>query len=217
MWICFILLGCGLANAEVSEGKVSYGKPALIGTAELAEFGALPDDRKKLITGALAVARDSPWLPYLFGGSDPKDGGFDCSGAMYFVMRKAGLEPPRTSAGQYLWLKEHSRMNDFPTAGTALDDPSLRNLQPGDLLFWSGTYVPVDDRKVNVTHVALFLGHEKEGGRAVMINATDCRSYRGTKANGYGVYDFKLPSKGSLTVFLGFGTPPGIANSSKTQ
>jgi cell wall-associated NlpC family hydrolase len=190
--------------------KQQYGRPAIIGIEKLKEFETLPADRKKLIEGAIAVARDSPWLPYQFGGTEPKDGGFDCSGAMYFVMRKAGLEPPRSSAEQYLWVKDSGRLNEISNEVKSLDHPALKDLQPGDLLFWGGTYAPVDGRKVNITHIALFLGHEKDG-RAVMINATDGRSYRGTKANGYGVYDFQLPREGARAVFMGYGTPPGIA------
>ena len=195
---------------EPVKTKEAYGRPALIETSKLAEFDSLPEDRKKLIEGALAVARDSPWLPYLFSGSDPKEGGFDCSGAMYFVMRKAGLEPPRSSAEQFFWLKEKERLIEVPADAMDLGHPVMKKLQPGDLLFWGGTYAPLDGRKVNITHVALFLGHEKSDGRAVMINATNGRSYRGTKANGYGVYDFQLPREGGKSVFMGYGTPPGI-------
>lgn len=191
-------------------GKSPHGKPALIATADLTDFDALPSDRKKLIEGAIAVAKDSLWLPYKFGGSSPADGGFDCSGAMYFVMNKAGLKPPRTSADQYLWLKENNRLHET-TGVHAIDHPSLAALRPGDLLFWSGTYAPSDGRAVNITHVAIYLGKEKKGNRPVMINATDGRSYRGTQANGYGVYDFYLPKEGSRSTFVGFGTPPGIA------
>jgi cell wall-associated NlpC family hydrolase len=84
-------------------------------------------------------------------------------------------------------------------------------LKPGDLLFWSGTYEPTDGRKANITHVAIYLGREGKDKRPVMINATDGRSYRGKQANGYGVYDFYLPKEGSKSIFVGFGTPPGIA------
>lgn len=195
---------------ETPKEKPAYGRPALIATSQLAEFDTLPDDRKKLIEGAIAVERDSPWLPYCFGGSDPKDGGFDCSGAMYFVMQKAGLEPPRSSAEQFLWLKESDRLTEVTPDVKTLDHPLMKNLRPGDLLFWGGTYAPADGRKVNITHVALFLGHEKKDHRTVMINATDGRSYRGNKANGYGVYDFQLPREGSRAIFMGYGTPPGI-------
>ncbi len=195
---------------EKAKAKAAHGRPALIETSQLVEFETLPKDRRRLIEGAIAVARDSPWLPYLFGGSEPKDGGFDCSGAMYFVMRKAGLEPPRTSAEQFLWLNAHGRLTGISPSVRSLEDPEMNDLLPGDLLFWGGTYVPADGRKVSITHVALFLGHEKNDHRAVMINATDGRSYRGVKANGYGVYDFQLPRDGSRAVFMGYGTPPGI-------
>lgn len=192
-------------------GKSEHGRPALIATSDLIDFEKLPEDRRKLIEGAVTVARDSPWLPYKFGGSSPADGGFDCSGAMYFVMNKAGLKPPRTSADQYLWVKEGGNLHEVTTAVSKLEDPLLAELRPGDLLFWEGTYEPTDGRKVNITHVAIYLGREKKDKRHVMINATDGRSYRGKQANGYGVYDFYLPKEGGKSKFAGFGTPPGIA------
>ena len=57
----------------------------------------------------------------------------------------------------------------------------------------------------------MYLGEEAKDRRPVMINSTDGRSYRGIKANGYGVYDFRLPAEGAKIAFLGYGTPPGIA------
>ncbi len=192
--------------------KVSgLGRPALINTHQLADFETLPADRKRLLELAITVAKDSPWLPYLFGGSSPADGGFDCSGAMHFVLTKAGLSPPRTSAEQYLWLQRQQRITETPPNLTDPNDPIMQKLRPGDLLFWGNTYMPTDGRTVKVTHVAIYLGKEKSDGLAVMINATDGRAYRGKKANGYGVYDFRLPKPGSKAIFMGYGTPPGIA------
>ena len=195
--------------------KPPAGPPAKIESSELQEFATLPEERKKLIEIALTTALASEWLPYKFGGSEPGDGGFDCSGAMYYVLRKAGLKPPRTSAEQYLWLKENSRLHEIPANTKDLTDASLKLLQPGDLLFWGGTYTPTDGRTVNITHIALFLGHEKKDGLAVMINATDGRTYRGKRGNGFGVYDFHLPRDNSRSVFMGYGTPPGVAEMAK--
>jgi hypothetical protein len=84
-------------------------RPARTRSGDLAGFASLPDARRQLVGIALAVAWESPWLPYLAGGADPEDGGFDCSGAMYFVMRKAGLEPPRSSGAQMEWLAQAAR------------------------------------------------------------------------------------------------------------
>ncbi len=186
-------------------------RPALIETSAIVDFETLPEDRKRLLEMAIAVAKDSPYLPYRFGGSDPKDGGFDCSGAVYHVLTKAGLTPPRSSSEQYLWLKAENRLVETPLKPADISDPVMQKLRPGDLLFWGGTYTPTDGRKSKVTHVAIYLGKEKSDGLAVMINATDGRSYRGKKANGYGIYDFRLPSETSKSVFMGYGTPPGIA------
>ena len=97
-------------------------------------------------------------------------------------------------------------------ANTAKDteDKSLADLKPGDLVFWSGTYVPTDGRTPQITHVGMFLGYEKKDGRPVMINATNGRSYRGKKGNGFGVDDFRVPSSKSKSRTVGYGTPPGL-------
>lgn len=191
-------------------GKSGHGKPAEIAVVELEGFAALAADRRKLIELAIAVRHDNPWLPYLFGGSTPAAGGFDCSGAIYFVLRGAGLTPPRTSAGQYLWLRDEGRIHLVSEAAKNPDHTSLKHLLPGDLLFWSGTYLPEDGREIKITHVAIYLGQEKKDDHHVMINSTDGRSYRGTKANGYGVYDFRLPLATGRSRLVGYGTPPGI-------
>lgn len=198
-------------TAEPPAEKSAYGKPAIIASSDLAEFDSFPADRRKLLETAIAVARDSPWLPYTARGSEPSDGGFDCSGAMYFVMRRAGLEPPRTAAAQLQWLERNQRLHKLPMDAIHLNNPALKNLHPGDLLFWGRPAAPGSGNLPEITHVAMYLGTEKSDKRPVMINSTDGRSYRGVKANGYGVYDFRLPAAGARIAFIGYGTPPGIA------
>lgn len=197
-------------SLSATEVKIANGKPAILETSELAGFESLPSGRKKLIETAIAVARNSPWLPYSYGGADPARGGFDCSGAMYYVMTQSGLTPPRTAAGQYLWLGEHKRLHIMPQDVTTTDDPSLAWLQPGDLLFWATAPSTQEVQTININHVAMYLGREKKDGLQIMINSTDGRSYRGSVANGYGVYDFRVPRKGSKSKLVGYGSPPGI-------
>ena len=136
--------------------------------------------------------------------------GFDCSGAVHYVLHKAGLTPPRTSANQFLWVRENSKLHPVPAGAEDTEDKCFSKLKPGDLVFWSGTYEPKDGRLVKITHVAIFLGYEKKDGRAVMINATDGRSYLGKKGYGFGVYDFRVPKKGGKSRMVGYGTPPGL-------
>jgi hypothetical protein len=210
LWLCCPL--CIFAQTVEPTVNISgFGKPAIIATVELAEFDSLPRDRRKLIEAAIAVARDSPWLPYTARGTEPSDGGFDCSGAMYFVMRSVKLDPPRTAATQLQWLERNHRLHRVPANATDSNHPALKNLRPGDLLFWGRPGSADTGEGAVITHVAMFLGTEKKDKRPVMINSTDGRSYRGVKANGYGVYDFRLPAAGHRIGFIGYGTPPGIA------
>lgn len=182
----------------------------LLETSELKDFEKLEQPRQKLLAAALQAGDDVAGMPYKYGGNGPKDGGFDCSGAIHYVLQKVGIDPPRTSADQFLWVKEHSKMHMVSNSAENTEDKSFADLKPGDLVFWSGTYEPNDGRKVAITHVAIFLGYEKKDGRAVMINATDGRSYRGKKGNGFGVYDFRVPRAGSKSRLVGYGTPPGL-------
>lgn len=195
--------------ASPREEMSSKGSPAILTTGDLASYDALPSARKKLIEGALATARQVAGKPYKFGGATPQDG-FDCSGAMYYVLGIAGLKPPRTSAEQFMYIRDSGNLHRVADSVQSLEDASMSYLQPGDLLFWSGTYAPSDGRSVDVTHVAMFLGREKNGGKPVMINATDGRTYHGRKANGYGVYDFYLPKPHSKSKLVGYGSPPGL-------
>jgi hypothetical protein len=196
--------GQSVAPAPVPDERT---RPARIRSGELAEFETLPQARQRLLGVALGVAWDSPWLRYVAGGAKPGDGGFDCSGAMHFVMREAGLEPPRSSGAQLEWLRKNGRLHSVDANARDLKHPSLAALKPGDLLFWA---VTEPDGAVRVHHVAMFLGLEKKDGRPVMIGSTDGRSYRGQKADGYGVHDFRVPKADSASRLIGYGTPPGV-------
>lgn len=67
----------------------------------------------------LADAAQYLGTPYKYGGSGP--GGFDCSGFTSYIFGRAGINLPRTAAGQY-------------TVGVAVDKA---NLMPGDLVLFS--------------------------------------------------------------------------------
>lgn len=200
---CFVLsiLIPGIAFAE---------NLPLLETSELRGFAELSEPRQKLIETAITTGKDVAGMPYKYGGNGPKDGGFDCSGAMHFILHKIGLNPPRTSSDQFLWIKKHSKLHLVSNSAKDTTHESFSDLKPGDLVFWSGTYEPDDNRLVKITHVGIFLGYEKKDGHPVMINATNGRSYRGKKGNGFGVFDFRVPRAGSKSRLVGYGTPPGL-------
>jgi len=181
-------------------------RPGSIQATDLKEYDTLDPKRKALVDAALKLSATGPWLHYVYGSSDPSTGGLDCSGSMYYLMQQVGIDPPRTSGDLFRWVKEANRLTEVPATASSLDDAVFNQLTPGDLLFWSGT-TGGDD--ATVSHVQMFLGHEKSDGLAVMAGSSDGRSYRGKRRDGYGVFDFKLPSaSGGKGRFLGYGPPP---------
>ena len=44
--------------------------------------------------------------PYVWGGNKVEEGGFDCSGAIYYVQKKIGKPVPRTTSKKYNILAE---------------------------------------------------------------------------------------------------------------
>jgi peptidoglycan DL-endopeptidase CwlO len=73
---------------------------------------------------------------YVWGGTSPSQGGFDCSGLTWFAYRQAGKAIPRDLWGQ---LNSGSRV---PRA----------NLQYGDLVFFQNTYA------AGLSHVGIYIG-----------------------------------------------------------
>ena len=82
--------------------------------------------------------------PYVWGGTDPATG-VDCSGLVQWVYREVGIDLPRTAQEQF-----------DATARVPRDQ-----LQPGDLVFFAGTY-PSSDW---LTHVGIYVGNGQ------MVNA----------------------------------------------
>lgn len=99
----------------------------------------------------IAEAKAHIGTKYVWGGSAP--GGFDCSGYIYYVFQKAGKNLPRTSAEGYF---NRSYYVDKP--------------QPGDLIFFEGTY------KKGISHLGIYLGNgqfihaDNSGVRITSVN-----------------------------------------------
>ena len=83
------------------------------------------------------VAKTCLGVPYVWGGESMD--GFDCSGLVYYVLKTLGFSPYRTSESQY-------------KMGTYV---SKSELQPGDLVFFQGTY------KSGISHVGIYVGNGK--------------------------------------------------------
>jgi len=190
--------------------KPSVGPDASLDTDQLKEFSDQPANVQALIQASLALTRQN--LTYTYSSADPANGGMDCSGFIYYVLTQSGVtDVPRDAAEQYEWVwKAH---NFRAVNSRNLDGFELNDLKPGDLLFWTGTYIT--DRDPPVSHTMLYLGREKTTGDRVMVGSSDGRTYHGIQRWGVSVFDFKTPSQESSAShpssrFIGYGSIPGL-------
>jgi cell wall-associated NlpC family hydrolase len=194
---------------DLAATKPATAPNAVIASEDILEFHAQPPGVRKLIESSLDLARQN--LTYKTGSADPANGGFDCSGFIYYVLRQYGLtQVPRDSSGLYVWVR---KAHGFRAVISRKPDSfEMDELLPGDLLFWTGTYAT--DHDPPVTHTMLYLGTEKSGGAKIMIGASDGRTYQGQKRNGVSVFDFTMPRAPIAGVqgatFIGYARIPGL-------
>jgi cell wall-associated NlpC family hydrolase len=184
---------------------------ATIAPDEIENFEENAEPVRKLLEDAIALTRRH--LEYSYGSADPENGGMDCSGFIYFVLRQNGIEEvPRDSSGQYVWVRKAG--NFRAVLSRDINSFELDELSPGDLLFWSGTYNI--ERDPPITHTMIYLGKEKSSGKPVMVGSSDGRTYHGEKRFGVSIFDFKTsPAKeandsGRQPRFVGYGKIPGF-------
>jgi cell wall-associated NlpC family hydrolase len=176
------------------------------------EYDAYPPKVRQIINAGLALTKQN--LGYTYGSADPKNGGMDCSGFVYYVLQQNTFpDVPRDSSQQYVWVRKAGNFN--AVLSRREDSFELNALKPGDLLFWRGTYNI--DRDPPITHTMIYLGREKRTKKRVMLGSSDGRTYDGKQRFGVSVFDFKLPpppNSGDAKispVFVGYGRIPGLS------
>jgi cell wall-associated NlpC family hydrolase len=93
-----------------------YSEPAF---SDIPTGAALPDGNRA--SQVVAIAMQYLGIPYVWGGASPSQG-FDCSGLVSYVYAQIGIYLPHHAASQYSY-------------GVPV---SYGELQPGDLVFFSG-------------------------------------------------------------------------------
>ena len=208
-------------NGSPAKNAAAPAAVSSIDPAEIEGFDTQADPIKKLLAAALDLTRKN--LTYTYGSSDPASGGMDCSGTIYYLLRQAGFtDVPRDASQQYEWVRQKSHF--YAVLSKKQDNAELREMRPGDLLFWTGTYHV--DRDPPVTHVMVYLGKRKKDGARLMFGASDGRPYDGQRRNGVSVFDFKMPAARSGDAadavtsaapdhapdFSGYGPIPGMTD-----
>lgn len=118
-------------TVKVSSTRTAVKKAAIKSTVKTSKKSVQASSNASAV---IALARSEAGKRYVWGATGPNS--FDCSGLVQYVYKKAaGISLPRTT---------YSQVN----AGKAV---SLKNLQPGDLLFWGSTRAPY--------HVGIYLGN----------------------------------------------------------
>ena len=82
-------------------------------------------------------------VKYRWGAESFEEGGFDCSGFIYYIFNKAGIPMKRTNSRTMR-----------KTIGAPIS--SKQALKPGDLLFWE-----IPKGKRFVSHVGMYIGNHK--------------------------------------------------------
>ncbi len=207
----------------ISSTKNAAGSAAVstIEPGEIEGFDNQSEPIRKLLTSALDLTRKN--LTYTYGSTDPASGGMDCSGTIYYLLKQAGFDDvPRQASEQYEWVRQKSHF--YAVLSKKQDNAELREMRPGDLLFWTGTYRV--DRDPPVTHTMIYLGKRKRDGHRLMVGSSDGRPYDGQRRNGVSVFDFKMPAARSGDAadaatsavpdnapdFAGYGPVPGMSD-----
>src|SRR5436305_5558103 len=174
-------------SPEAGRGKKGWPNVSL-SPDSIEGYEKYPAKVRQIIDARLALTKQN--LGYTYGSADPANGGMDCSGFVYYVLKQNGFpDVPRDSSQQYVWVRKGG--NFKAVVSRKEDSFELDDLKPGDLLFWRGTYNI--DRDPPITHSMIYLGREKRTNKRVMVGSSDRRTYDGKQRWGVSVFDFKLP------------------------
>lgn len=197
------------------ESGKSNGKTSSIASDKIARYDDNDEPVRQVLDRALSLTKQN--LDYKYGSADPANGGMDCSGFVYYVLKESGLKDvPRDAREQYIWVRKAGTFQ--AVLGHSEDTFELDALKPGDLLFWAGTYRTEKDPAI--THTMIYLGREKGTKQRIMVGSSDGRTYKGQSRFGVSVFDFHVAThkranpdsddQATAPVFVGYGRIPNL-------
>lgn len=204
MRILCLLLSILFSTFSYAKNQLPSAVTQPIPVSQLADFSNYPQVVKDLILTATQLSKMD--LTYLYGSADPKNKGMDCSGTIYYLLsQKVRSDIPRSSDNLYHWVEKSGKL--YKVTATDFKSTEFSNLKPGDLLFWTGTYLTPSGS--GISHVMLYLGKNKTGDR-LMFGSSDGRTYQGKKMWGVSVFDFNLPDGKGSARFVGYSCIPSL-------
>ncbi len=200
-----VVLLARLCPADDSTPVANTGRVATLSTSDLQDYDQQSPAVKRLLARALELTTQN--LSYKYGSSDPKEGGMDCSGTVYYLLADAGIgSPPRDSGEMYRWVWTEGHF--YSVESSRPDSFEFSKLKPGDLLFWTGTYDV--NRDPPVSHVMIYLGINRHTGRRAMVGASEGRRFNDVSRYGVSVFDLELPRGTGTSRFIGYGAIPTL-------
>lgn len=173
-------------------------------SSELKDYSHNPASVKQLLSNAFAL--NNRHLTYKYGSDNPSNGGMDCSGTIYYLLKKENIDDvPRQADQMYQWVWEKGQF--YAVNSRSLHTFEFSKLQPGDLLFWTGTYNV--HRDPPVTHVMLYLGKNKEN-EPIMFGANETRLHARGGIRGVTIMPFRLSDGFAKGRFIGYSCIPGL-------
>lgn len=198
-----LLLACCL-NATYAEHAILPAMTAPIPISDIKGYSAYPTVVQKILEIAFELSKMK--LTYLYGSSDPKNKGMDCSGTIYFLLKSANVSNvPRQANEMFAWAEKSGKL--YLVSSQDLHSSSYSHLKPGDLLFWKGTYAV--RRNPDITHVMIYLGVD-EKNEPLLFGASDGRTYQGKRMTGVSVFDFNISRDKGKTKFVGYSCVPDL-------
>ncbi|HZR77912.1 MAG TPA: NlpC/P60 family protein, partial [Chthoniobacterales bacterium] len=178
---------------------------------QISESASYSPELRKIVDLALDLAGRN--LGYKYVSADPKNGGMDSSGFIYYVLTQSGVKNvPRDAREQYIWVR---KAGNFQAVLAQRDDTfELDALKPGDLLFWVSNYGT--SRDPDITQTMIYLGREKGSNQRLMVGASESLLAKAQKKSGVGVFEFKVvrptrkSTEESAPVFVGYGQIPAL-------
>ncbi len=165
---------------------------------------------RDLIQKALALTKRH--LGPAHNSDNPDSGGLDPGGFVQYLLKSRGIaDAPHDPAQIYLWARQNGNFHAVLSRSPA--SPELKDLAPGDLLFWST--VDAWNQEIPITQVSLYVGKERSDGKPVMVGVSQGLLYHNAPMTGLSVLDVQQNAADPAEDYLlprlvGYSEIPGL-------